>query len=154
MMADQTYINAAAEKLIKDFEGLRLKAYKCPAGVWTIGWGHTGPDVHRGLEITETRADELFRQDVAGKCQIVRDAVQTPLTDNQFSAVVSFVFNNGAAAFRSSTLRKKLNAADYAGAADEFLKWVYCANPKTGVKERNAGLIRRRAAERELFLRG
>jgi len=139
-------ISDAGLGLIKEFEGLRLDAYRCPAGFWTIGYGHTGPDVFRGKTITEAEADALLREDVRTAEAVVDRSVTVPLSDNAFSALVPFVFNIGATAFAHSTLLRKLNAGDVVGAADEFPKWRL-SNGKV-----LSGLVRRRAAERALFL--
>lgn len=136
----------AGTELIQSFEGCKLNAYVCPAGVLTIGWGHTGKDVTPGQCISQARADELLAQDLAPRERDVERLVKVPLTQHQFDALVSFVYNLGAGALAGSTLLKKLNAGNYAGAADEFLKWN-----KAGGKVL-PGLSRRRAAERELFL--
>lgn len=145
-------INAAGLAIIKEFEGLRLDAYLCPANVWTIGWGHTGPNVTRGLKISMARAEELLRHDL----ERFESAVQklAPVaTDNQFSALVSFAFNVGedidddtiAEGLGDSTLLKKHNAGDHAGAAREFARW----NKAKG--KVLAGLTRRRAMEAALY---
>lgn len=138
-------INDNALELIKRFEGLRLTAYKCPAGVWTIGYGHTA-NVLRGQRCTEIQAELWLMDDLREAEQAVDDLVKVPLTDNQRGALVSFVFNVWAGNFIASTLLKKLNAGDYAGAADEFRRWN-----KAGGKVL-AGLTRRRDAEAALFL--
>ena len=138
--------------LIKAHEGLRLEAYPDPAHGWkvaTIGYGHTTaagpPKVERGMKITEAGADAILRQDLAKFERYVTDAVKVPLNQNEFDALVSFTFNLGPGNLRSSTLLKKLNAGDRAGAADEFLKWT-----KAGGKTL-PGLVKRREAERALF---
>lgn len=146
-MADQQSIGAKGLTLIKSFEGLQLNAYKCPAGIWTVGYGHTY-GVAPGMRVTADEAEMFLRSDLESVCQTVRDAVQTPLTDPQFDAVVSFVFNVGATAFRKSTMLRFLNAARYRDAAEEFPRWN-----RAGGKVL-PGLMRRRAAERELFLSG
>jgi len=136
-------------ELIKSFEGLKLNAYICPAGVPTIGYGTTrvnGQPVQMGSVITESQASGYLKSDLQQFESAVNAAVKVPLTQNQFDALVSFTYNLGAGNLRSSTLLKKLNASDYAGAADEFPKWN-----KAGGKEL-AGLTRRRNAERDLFL--
>lgn len=142
-------VNLNGLTLIKHFEGLFLTAYKCPAGVWTIGYGHTGAvhndgSVHPGLKITEERAVELLQYDLGAFAKRIVDGCDVALNDNQFAALVSFDFNTGG--FLKSTLRAKLNRGDFPGAADEFLKW-----DKAGGK-RLAGLTRRRKSERNLFL--
>lgn len=130
--------------LIKGFEGLRLSAYQDSAGVWTIGYGHTG-NVKPGDRITQAEAERLLQQDTAWAQQAVRDQVKVPLTQGQFDALTSFTFNLGAGALEKSTLLKKLNAGDYAGAQAEFGKWVHAGG------EVLQGLVRRRAAEADLF---
>lgn len=135
--------------LIKSFEGLKLNAYICPAGIPTIGYGTTrvnGQTVQMGSIITESQAVGYLKADLQQFESAVNGAVKVPVTQNQFDALVSFTYNLGAGNLRSSTLLKKLNAGDYAGAADEFPKWN-----KAGGKEL-AGLTRRRNAERDLFL--
>lgn len=145
--------NNAALALIKEFEGLRLNAYPDPAHGWsvpTIGFGHTSaagaPTVRRGMTITATEAEDILRRDLGQYEAAVRSLVKVPLTENQFGALVSFTFNLGAGNLKSSTLLRKLNAGDYTGASAEFGKWV-----KAGGKTL-PGLVRRREAERQLFM--
>jgi lysozyme len=150
--------NALGVALIKRFEGLSVKAYKCPAGVWTIGHGHTG-DVKAGDVITAHQAEAILDVDLDTNERIVSQSVKVPLTENQFSALVSFVFNVGPGvpgkkdgfvflkSGKPSSMLRKLNAADYGGAAAEFLSWKYAAGRVL------PGLVKRRAAERELFLK-
>lgn len=132
--------------LIKHFEGLRLQAYQCPAKVWTIGYGHTA-EVNSDDVITEEAADHFLRQDVEDSERAVNLNVHVPLTQNQFDALVSFVFNLGGGNFRASTLLKKLNARDYDGTAKELLRWDNAGG------EKSPGLARRREAEKVLFLK-
>lgn len=132
-------------ELIKSFEGLELEAYLCPANVWTIGYGHTG-NVHEGQTITKQEAEELLDQDLEVFRRGVRKAVTVDLNENQFGALVSFAYNVGIGSLQSSTLLKLLNAGDYAGAADQFLRW----NKASG--KVLTGLTRRREAERAVFL--
>lgn len=131
--------------LIKHFEGVQLKAYKCPASIWTIGYGHTA-GVQPGDIITAEEADYLLRQDIAKSEWGVIQNVSVQITQNQFDALVSFVFNLGVGNFRTSTLLKKLNDRDYDGAAKELLRWTHVGG-KT-----SPGLERRREAEKALFL--
>ena len=137
-------------ELIKEFEGCRLTAYKCPAGVWTIGYGHTGTvdgkAVASGMTITAKKATELLKQDLAKFEAAVNSYVTAPITQNMFDSLVSFAYNCGSGALKGSTLLKKLNAKDYEGAAAEFPRWN-----KAGGKVL-AGLVRRRERERQLFL--
>ena len=132
--------------LIKSFEGLRLHAYKCPAGVWTIGYGHT-KGVKKGDMITELKAETLLIIDLQSSENAINSLVKVPLTPNQFDSLASFVFNVGSGNFQKSTLLKKLNNKDYTGASNEFGKWVF-AN-----KKKLLGLVKRREAEKELFLK-
>lgn len=134
--------------LIREFENCKLVAYLCPAGVWTIGVGHTGSDVVEGLKITQSQADDLLRQDLARFEAGVDGSVSVELTQNMFDALVSLAFNIGLGAFQKSTLLKKLNAGDYLGASDQFLVW----NKAGGAISK--GLQRRRTAERKLFTTG
>jgi lysozyme len=130
--------------LIKTFEGLKLSAYLCPAGVWTIGYGTT-KGVKPGQAITAAKAEELLAADLRKFEDTVNTAVAVPITQGQFDALVSLAYNIGSGAFRASTLLRLLNAGDYAGAAKQFDRWN-----KAG-KKVLAGLTRRRAAERQLF---
>jgi lysozyme len=143
-------INQAGLNLIKSFESLRLNAYKDPAGIWTVGYGHTGPDVYPELKISKADAERLLAEDLRESEEATQNLVTAPLNDNQFAAVVSFAFNAGNGALKGSTLRKKLNQKDYKAAADEFLKWVYTTIK--GKKVALPGLARRREQERNLFL--
>lgn len=132
-------------ELIKKFEGLRTNAYLCPAGILTIGYGHTS-GVSPGDKITGQQADEYLREDVLVAEITVNTNVTVDMSQGQFDALVSFVFNLGAGNFVKSTLLTKLNDGDYAGAADEFPRWVNAGGKPL------AGLVKRRAAERSLFL--
>lgn len=132
--------------LVEKFEGCRLTAYLCPAKVWTIGYGHTGPEVVQGLVWTQQQADDALTADLTHAAVAVSDYVTVALNDNQFSALASFVFNLGAGSLHGSTLLKKLNAGDYDGAANAFLKWDFVDG------QASPGLARRRFAERELFV--
>jgi len=136
-------------KLIKDFEGKRLQAYLCPAGVWTIGYGHTDaagpPKVVPGMVITAREADEILSRDIRKYERAVNEAVTVYLSQNQFDALVSFCYNVGTGAFRKSTLVRKLNRGDYGSVPGELMKWN-----KAGGKEL-AGLTRRRRAEAALW---
>ncbi len=140
-------INAAGLSLIKKFEGLRLKAYKCPAGVWTIGYGHTG-DVKPGQSITSHQADVILEYDLEKYSEAVDEVTaKLKLNDNQFAALVCLTFNIGIGAFRNSTLLKKVQAKDFEAAGEQFLRWC-----KAGGKVLE-GLRKRRVEERSLFLR-
>lgn len=139
-------INAAGLSLIKEFEGLKLESYQDVVGIWTIGYGHTGPEVTKGKIISTKDAEELLSRDLERFEAGVRKLVPTNCTANQFSALVCFAYNVGLGNLDKSTLLKKLLANDVAGAADEFLKWNKAGNKEV------AGLTRRRVAERALFL--
>jgi lysozyme len=139
-------INQAGLDLIKSFEGLRLDAYKDIVGVLTIGYGHTGADVTEGLSISEDQAQDLLKTDLARFEAGVEEAVTSDLTDNQFAAIVSFAYNLGLGNLRSSTLLKLVNAGNMDSAADEFPKWDRAGG------QVSEGILRRRNAERDLFL--
>ena len=136
--------------LIKHFEGLRLASYQDSVGVWTIGYGTTcypdGRPVHKNEKCTVEQAGAYIAQDVAKFSNGVNKHVKVPLNQNQFDALVSFAYNLGLGNLYSSTLLKKLNAKDYAGAGKEFLRW-----DKAGGKVL-AGLTLRRRSESNLFM--
>ena len=132
-------------ELIKKYEGCRLSSYKCPAGVWTIGYGHT-TGAREGMKITLKEANIFLQNDLKIHEKNVAKLVKVPLNQNQFDALVSFEFNVGISNFQKSTLLKKLNKNDFIGASGEFEKWIY-ANHKPLL-----GLAKRRKAEKELFL--
>jgi lysozyme len=137
-------------ELIKEFEDLRLEAYLCPAGVWTIGWGHT-KGVKPGMKITEREAEKLLEQDMLEAAKVLEDVV-CRLSIDQYNALVSFVFNIGTTKYRNSTLRKMVLAnPENPKIADEMKKWKYATNPKTKKKKVLPGLVRRREREAELY---
>jgi lysozyme len=131
--------------LIQSFESLALTAYQDQGGVWTLGYGHV-IGVKPGDTCTQAQADAWFQSDVAWACRVVNNDVDVAMTQGQFDALVSLCFNIGGGNFHGSTLLRKLNGGDAAGAADQFLLW----NHVGGVV--SDGLTRRRAAERALFL--
>lgn len=131
--------------LIKSYESLSLKAYRDSGGVPTIGWGSTR-GVRMGMQISQEQAEQRLLEDVADAEATVNKRVTVPMAQHQFDALVSFVFNVGGGAFRKSTLLEKLNLADYYGAANEFMRWVKAKGRVL------PGLVKRRAAERALFL--
>lgn len=141
------HINEAGLKLIKDFEGCKLKAYKDIVGVWTIGYGHTGSDVVPGLVWTQEQADKALERDLERFEDGVFKLLMAPPSPNQFSAMVCFAYNVGLGALKSSTLLRCYNKHNAEDAAKEFLRW----NKAGGVEV--AGLTRRRKAESELFKR-
>jgi lysozyme len=140
-------LNEAGLNLVQESEGLAVEKYQDAAGKWTIGYGHlikTG-ETFDG-PISEQRATELLEQDLQLAQSAVDELVSVSLNENQYSALVDFVYNVGKNNFSASTLLKRLNSGKYATAANEFVKWVYAGG------RRIDGLARRRAAERTLFL--
>jgi lysozyme len=133
--------------LIKTFEGCKLNAYLCSAKVQTIGYGHTG-DVKPGDTITQHQAEELLIFDLERFEVGVNDLVKVEITQNQFDALVSLAFNIGLGNFKSSTLLRMINAGDANTAGPQFPRWNKAAGKV------NAGLTRRRAAERDLYNTG
>jgi lysozyme len=143
--------------LIKGFEGLRLNAYRDVTGIWTIGYGSThypdGRAVKPGDKLTtEAAADELFMNTLTPYVNAVNTGIKVPLSQNQFDALVSFVYNVGTGVIRTSTLARKLNMADYKGAADQLLLWNKITDVHTGKKIPSKTLTQRREQERALFL--
>ena len=134
----------AGKCIIKGFESLRLKAYRCLAGVLTIGYGHT-KGVTDGQIITPDDAEKYLEEDLQKFEKGVSFLCKVPLIQNRFDALVSFSFNVGLGALERSTLRMKLNRRDFSGASKELLKWDKIAGKKV------KGLIRRREAEKKLF---
>lgn len=130
---------------IKGYEGEKLKAYRDTGGVLTIGVGHTGPEVVEGLVIDRLQSFIWLKEDLVEAEDAVNRLVKVALTQNQFDALASFVFNLGEGNFSKSTLLKKLNVGDYDGARNEFKRWVY-DNGKI-----QPGLVKRRYAEAEMF---
>lgn len=132
--------------LIKKHEGLKLRAYKCPAGVWTIGYGHTST-ARQGMVITANRAEELLISDLKASESVVNTKFRA-CNQNQFDAMVSFVFNLGGGSFLRSTLVKKITAgAPEAAIRAEFAKWVYASGKVA------PGLVKRRQDESDLFFK-
>lgn len=138
-------INSRGIELIKKYEGLRLEAYLCPSRVWTIGYGHT-QGVRQGDKISELQADMFLKRDLAAFERVVSDAVLVPITDNMFSALVSFTYNVGRHNLKRSTLLKELNKGNYADAGLQFGVW----NRSKG--KILLGLVKRRLDEMALFL--
>ena len=132
--------------LTKNFEGCRLSAYADQGWVWTVGYGHTGPGVHAGLTITQDQADTFLISDVAGAVTCVNRLVTSSIVQCQFDALVDFAFNLGCACLATSTLLRAVNAGDFVGAANEFLRWDHVGGMVV------SGLLRRRQAESEMFL--
>ena len=134
-----------AVNLICEFEGFRSKAYKCPAGIWTVGYGKTGKDVTSSTTITEPEAREFVRKQAVEIANQITSLVKVPLNNNQICALISFVYNLGIGNFKSSTLLKKLNQQDYVEVGNQFLRWDKCNGKPL------AGLTKRRQAEKKLF---
>lgn len=138
----------ALRHLIRRFEGCRLIAYLCPAGVWTIGWGATGPEVKPGTAWTQPQADARLEAD-AERFYLAAGKLSPVLWlegDARHTAIADFCFNLGTTRYKASTLKRRIDAGDWAGAADELQKWVWGGGRKL------PGLIARRQAERELLI--
>lgn len=138
--------NQAGVNIIKKYESLRLFAYYCPAGILTIGYGHTGQDVKSGMQISEHMADLLLIKDLERFEKEISALLKVSVSENQFSALVSFTFNVGSGNLAGSTLLKRLNEGNIHAAANEFEHW----NRSKGMPLR--GLTKRRMEEKELFL--
>lgn len=137
--------NERGRLLIQQFEDCRLTSYQCSSGVWTIGFGATGPDIHQGLKWTKAQCEARFERDISEREATVRRLVSVPLSDNAFAAIVSFEFNTGH--LDGSTLLKMLNGGSLPWAvAEQFGRWVYSGGVVSN------GLVRRRNAEKALFL--
>ena len=143
-------ISDAGIRLLKDFEGFNGKAYRCPAGVISIGFGHTGAELTMKDTVTRARAEEILKADLKWAEGVVNAKVKVNLTQNQFDALVVLVFNIGEGNFASSTLLKVLNKGDKDAVAAQFVRW----NKITvkGKKVVSPGLARRRQAEADLWL--
>ena len=140
-------INNAGIALIKKFEGLALRTYLCPAGKLTIGFGHVGPDVHPGQEINEREAEQLLKGDLLRFEHGVEEFLDgVPASFNEFSAMVCLAYNIGLGNFRKSSVLRYHKAGKKTLAANAFLLWVFVN------KRRTLGLVRRRTAERALYV--
>lgn len=140
-------ISQAGISLIQSFEGLRTTAYKDQRGFWTNGWGHKGPDVHEGQVVTDEQAGLWLADDLENTERVVDATIPQEAPQCQFDACTSLAFNIGTHAFRTSILVKLLNSGDRIGAAAQFLDWSHV----NGVIDK--GLMNRRVAEREMFMR-
>lgn len=149
MTLDSMKPSPACRALVCTSEQRRLTAYRCPAGVPTIGWGHT-----RGVKLGDTcsvlQADIWLSQDLEDAAAAVASLVHVPLTQGQFDALTDFVFNLGAARLKSSTLLQLLNDGRVFAAADQFRLWVH--GKVNGQDAVLPGLVTRRAAEQAMFL--
>lgn len=135
--------------LIKKYEGFRPQAYQDSVGVWTIGYGTTrinGEPVKAGMTITEDQALQLVQQEVNKLWSQIEQISRVSLNQNQMNALVDFAYNLGFNALKNSTLMNKVNAGDFTGAANEFTRWVYAGGKIL------PGLVKRREAEKQLFL--
>ncbi len=135
-------------QLTEQFEGVSLTAYQDVRGVWTIGYGHTGPDVVEGMIITQDQADDLLLGDIQTAVNAVSRLVKVSLSQSEFDALVDFVFNVGQSNFANSTMLRSHNSGDYDGAAAQFDRWSYAGGHQI------AGLLRRRQAETAEFQSG
>ena len=138
---------AAAAAFIAPHEGLRQEAYYDPVGILTVCYGHTGPDVKKGVRYSEEQCQRILKNDIQRHAEAL-DCIKTPLTEHQKVAFVSFAFNIGTTKFCKSTLVKKANAGDMKGACKELDKWVY--GKKNGKMVKLPGLVKRRAQERRV----
>ena len=132
--------------LIRFFEGLRLKAYKCPAGVWTCGYGSTGPDVTPTTQWTQEQAEQRMQSD-AERFMLESGTLSPVLffSDRKHAAIADFCYNLGSTRYKSSTLKRRIDVGDWDGARDELMKWVFGGGKKL------PGLVKRRAAEADLL---
>jgi lysozyme len=133
-------------QLIRDFEGCRLEAYQDVAGIWTVGYGQTGPGIVEGTRVSQGVANAMLKDTLSHLGDDLFALVGWRLNQNQYDALISFVYNVGLHAFKGSTLLKKILAYDIPGAAEEFLKWDHAGGKVV------EGLTKRRQAERALFL--
>jgi lysozyme len=143
----QMRYSEAGLALTRSFEGLRLEAYQDAAGIWTIGYGHTGADVHAGQKISEFEAEALLRADLAASVACVNRVVEVALSQGQFDALVDFCFNAGRGNFMRSSLLRYVNAREFAAVVVQFGLWVNAGGVPV------EGLVRRRAAEATMFAR-
>lgn len=137
----------SAYNLIRRFEGFRNRAYQCSAGVWTVGYGHTR-NVSQSMVVTVSQAEEFLQQDIVECEMFLNRTVKVPLTQQQFDALVSFVFNIGGRNFQKSRLLSFLNDSQYDKVPTQMLQWCHCKGKVL------TGLKRRREAEATLFKNG
>lgn len=138
----------AGRRMIASFEGCRLESYRCAAGKWTVGYGRATADIRPGMVITQAQAEAFLDEDLKRFEDGVNRLVKVPLSQNQFDALVSFAFNLGLRTLENSTLLKMLNAGRYSAAAEQMARFCHSGGQVL------PGLVRRRAAERDLFLTG
>ena len=146
-------VSQAGIDLIKKHEGLRLRSYLCPAGVWTIGYGTTGPQIKKGMVITQAEAERFLANDLIRFTNGVLNACFPKLpSQNELDAFVCFSYNVGLGAFQKSTILKAYKAGDKVAAANAFMMWTKARDPKTGKLRPLPGLIQRRTEEKQLFM--
>lgn len=133
-----------AINIIKKFEGCKLKAYKCPAGIWTCGWGNT-INVNENTIYTQDEADKILIDTVNDFANKVKSYIKKDINNNQLCACVSLAYNIGLGNFKNSTLLRKINEGDFQEASKAFMSWIFIN------KKESQGLINRRKAEQELF---
>lgn len=131
--------------LTRQFEGCKLTAYADQGGVWTIGYGHTGPGVHAGLTMTQEQVESCLESDLSSAVECVNRLVTANINQNQFDALVDFVFNLGCGSLKTSQLLRDVNTGSFDDAAAQFLRWAHCRGTLV------PGLLRRRQAEAALF---
>lgn len=139
--------NIEALAHLRAFEGISITPYRCPAGKWSQGYGRTRGVTEHSKPITRSTAEQWLLDDYQAACEAVDRHVTVPLNENQRGGLACLVFNIGEGNFARSTLLKRLNDQRYEEAADQFLRWVYAGNKQL------PGLLRRRAAEKALFLK-
>jgi lysozyme len=140
-----------AREIVEFYEGFRSHAYRCagdPPDRWTVGFGHCAPDVRRGTVVSRATAERLLDADLKHAADGVAAAVKVPLSEKSFGALISFAYNEGVAAFHQSTLCFLISQRRFLSAAEQFGRWTKAGG------ETLAGLSKRRAAERALFLEG
>jgi lysozyme len=142
------HVSPEGRKAIENEEGLRLQAYRNLGGVWTVGWGHTGPEVKDGFTITKEQADAFLEGDLRKFETGVEQVLGRPATQPQFDSLVSFAYNIGLEAFKTSTLLQRFNVGDTVGVVWEFRRWTQVK----GVE--SPGLFDRRKREAKRFLEG
>lgn len=139
-------VSEAGRQFLEQHEGLRLTAYQDGGGIWTIGYGHTN-GVYPGMTCSQEQADAWLAEDLQSVQGTIAETVKVPLTQSQYDALASFIYNIGGGAFASSTLLRLLNESEYSAAADQFPRWVHDAAGNV-----EPGLVTRRNDERALFL--
>lgn len=136
---------------LKQRENCKLIAYRDTAGIWTIGFGQTGPNIVQGVRWTRPEAEEALRLALIAREAVINTLVKVPLTQNQFDALISFLYNIGTYAFKTSTLLRKLNLGLYDAIPGEIHKWDKQTNPRTKELEVCPGLVNRRTGEAVQF---